>query len=160
MLAGNGCSRVEIGFIASEILSWQDAAEVRAHVAECDAMLAALIGGQSRVSPGVRMARTSNLTDWSSDPPVPLGDIGRSGIFTTSQAVYVAYPRWCSVDRIGDSVDVISSTDGQSWRWLMSPRSPRGTGITDAVGVAVGDRIYVAWREYACGDQPVHEVYV
>ena len=79
---------------------------------------------------------TSDLTHWALDPPLPLGDIGRSGIFASSQAVYLVYPRGCSVDRSGDSVDIISGVDGQFWRWLTSPRSPRGTGITDAADMA------------------------
>jgi len=34
---------------------------------------------------------------------------------------------------------------GQSWQWLPSPVWP-DQGITDAAGIAVGSRLYLAWR--------------
>jgi len=109
---------------------------------------------------GVRIARTQDLQQWTNGPVLPLGDIGRCDIFAQDGTVNIIYPRWCSVHQVGDSVDIISSADGASWRWLASPRPPRGTGITDAVGLATSEQLYTCWREHDYVDQPSHDVYL
>jgi len=109
---------------------------------------------------GVRIARTKDLQQWSNGPVLPLGDIGRAGILAHGGTVNIVYPRWCSAHQAGDSVDVISSADGVSWRWLASPRPPRGTGITDAAGLVADGRLYALWREHEYTAESCHDVYV
>jgi|GEM_PF-3065884 len=108
----------------------------------------------------LRIARTKDLRQWSNGPVLPLGDIGRCDLFAGNSALYLVYPRWCSAHQVGDSVDVMTSADGVCWRWLPSPRPPRGTGITDAAGLATADRLYACWREHDYADEPTHEVYL
>jgi RNA polymerase sigma factor (sigma-70 family) len=108
---------------------------------------------------GVRVARTRDLQKWS-NVLLPLGDVGRGGPFARGGTLFVAYPRWCGVNSIGDAVEVIASEDGVSWRWLTPPCPSRGTGITDANGLATEGRLYVFWREHDYADKPTHEVYV
>ena len=109
---------------------------------------------------GVSVARTSDLTNWRAGPVLPLGDIGRSGICATGADVFLVYPRWCSVKRIGDSVDVLRTSDGSSWTWLTSPQPPRGTGITDAACIARDGRIYILWRGHENRDGATNDVHV
>jgi len=97
---------------------------------------------------GVKVFRSSDLADWTSCPAIQLGDIGRSGVFSSGPALFIAYPIWRVDHGLGDSVELIRSTDGRSWSWLNSPYPSRGTGISDAAGLAVGDSLYVAWREH------------
>ena len=109
---------------------------------------------------GVRTARTRDLQEWSNGPLLPLGDVGRGGPFAHDRTLFIAYPRWCEIDSIGDAVEVITSADGISWRWLTPPCPSRGTGITDASGLAADGRLYAFWREHAYADEPTHDVYV
>lgn len=97
---------------------------------------------------GVRIARTRDLQGWS-DTRLPLGDSGRGAPFARGGLLYLAYARWCEINSIGDTVEVIASADGVAWRWLNSPCPARGTGITDASGLATEDRLYAFWGEHA-----------
>ena len=108
---------------------------------------------------GVRVARTRDLQEWS-NVLLPVGDVGRGGPFGRGGALFIAYPRWCEIDSIGDAVEVITSADGTLWRWLTSPCPSRGTGITDASGLAADGRLYAFWREHAYADEPTYDVYV
>jgi RNA polymerase sigma factor (sigma-70 family) len=108
---------------------------------------------------GIRVARSRDLQHWSTTPPIPLGGIGRSGIFCHKGMLYVAYPRW-NDHLIGDAVDVIASADGHSWQWLTPPLAPRQTGITDAAGLATAKHFYVLWREHSYEKKRTHDVYI
>ncbi len=107
---------------------------------------------------GARTARTRDLVEWVSDPILALGNIGRSGLFTRGRTLFLAYPRWCEVHSIGDSVELLASEDHTSWRWLTPPYPTQGTGVTDAAGLAANGRLYVAWRGHAYTEHPANEV--
>lgn len=97
---------------------------------------------------GVRIARSTDLKEWDPGQVLPLGDIGRSHIFTGERDIYLVYPRWRSVKVLGDSVELLHTTDGRFWEWLPSPLPPRNSGLTDASGIRLDDRIVVFWREH------------
>ena len=109
---------------------------------------------------GLRVARTRDLMEWTNGPVLPLGDSGRSGLFTRGRTMFIAYPHWCEVHSIGDSVQIIAGEDGLSWRWLTSPYKNRGAGVTDAAGLATKGRLYAVWRGHAYVESPAHEVSV
>ena len=112
---------------------------------------------------GVRVARTRDLQEWS-NVLLPLGDTGRGGPFARGGILYLAYARWCEINSIGDAVEVIASGDGIAWRWLNPPCPARGTGITDASGLATEDGLFALWGEHAYADegqpQPQGDAYV
>jgi hypothetical protein len=68
------------------------------------------------------------------------------------------------LDVIGDSAEVMTSTDGIWWRWITPPCPSHGTGITQAIGLATEDRLYVFWGEHPYlpegQPEPGHEAYV
>jgi RNA polymerase sigma factor (sigma-70 family) len=97
---------------------------------------------------GIRIARTQDLQHWEHVALLPLGDIGRGGLFTQGNDLFFTYARWCGIESIGDTVEVITSTDGISWRWLTSPCPSHGTGVTDTTGITLQDKLFVFWREH------------
>jgi RNA polymerase sigma factor (sigma-70 family) len=112
---------------------------------------------------GMRVARSRDLQQWS-DVQLQIGVAGRGGPFARGSTLFVSYARWMEIDSIGDSVEVLTSTDGVWWRWLTSPCPSHGAGITQAIGLATEDRLYVFWGEhpYVPEGEPEsgHEAYV
>jgi RNA polymerase sigma factor (sigma-70 family) len=96
---------------------------------------------------GMRVARSRDLQHWS-DALLQVGVAGRGGPFARGNALFVSYARWMELDVIGDSVEVLTSEDGVWWRWLTSPCPSHGTGVTQAIGLATDDRLYVFWGEH------------
>lgn len=96
---------------------------------------------------GLRLARSKDTEKWDVSAMM-LGDVGRPNIFSDEVYLYIAYPHWLSADWVGDTVQLLQSKDGTSWRWLSPPCPMRGHNTQSSAGVACGDRIYVVWREW------------
>lgn len=95
---------------------------------------------------GLRLARSSDLVSWDATQVIRMGTIGRSNIFPSEDRLYLVVPVWG--DSSGDSIELLSSSDGTSWRWHTPPYPNRGTDNTDAAGVVHDGRIYVVWRDF------------
>lgn len=96
---------------------------------------------------GIDLYSSADMERWTAHPRLCLPGTGRSALFGDERYLYVTYPSWIENAQVqGDRVDVMRSADGgNTWLWLKSPVWPQ-QGITDAAGLVVGGRFYLAWR--------------
>ena len=106
---------------------------------------------------GIDLYSSADLQQWTAHPRIGL-NAGRSALFGDARHLYLTCPAWVEIEQVqGDRVDVLRSADGgESWQWLKSPAWPP-QGITDAAGLVVGSRLYLAWRghDWGLGQPPL-----
>jgi hypothetical protein len=96
---------------------------------------------------GIDLYSSADLQQWTAHPRLCIPGTGRSAIFGNERHLYLTYPSWVEYAQVqGDRVDMLRSADGgNTWQWLKSPAWPQ-QGITDAAGLAINERLYLAWR--------------
>jgi len=96
---------------------------------------------------GLRLARSRDLIQWDVSL-IMVGDVGRPNIFSDEEHLYIAYPHWCGTEWSWDSIQLLQSSDGQSWLWLTPPCPMRINNTQSSAGISHDGRIYVVWREW------------
>lgn len=97
---------------------------------------------------GTDIYSSEDLVRWAVHPRLRTWASGRGDIFSAGASLIVTYPAWVAArPYCGDRVDVMESIDGgNNWHWLTPVSWPMAI-ITDTAGLAVGDRIHIAWRQ-------------
>lgn len=94
---------------------------------------------------GVMVATTPDLVRWTNRPMLRLGDISRSDVFSTGNELFLVYSLWTR----SESMAILRSLDtGMTWEWLNAPYPSPEYWVTDTTGLAVGDTLYVAWKDW------------
>ena len=96
---------------------------------------------------GLMVATTPDLVNWTNHPKLRVGNIARSHAFSSGDKLFVVYPLNVHCE---ETIRILKSKDaGASWSWINSPVTSHEFWQIDTAGLAVGDRLYIAWRDFA-----------